>query len=162
MKAYIGIDNGVTGSVGIITGSKSWFYLTPVKKEQSYTKKKQNITRIDTTLLKQFLNQDDWDNEFVLIERPMVNGKMFKSSMSAIRSLEATLCVLEGLGYPFQYIDSKEWQRALLPIGTKGTAELKKASVDIGCRLFPQHREQIKKHGDADALLIAEYCRRNF
>ncbi|MHC4574386.1 MAG: hypothetical protein ACYS76_09695 [Planctomycetota bacterium] len=47
----------------------------------------------------------------------------------------------------------------MLPKGCK-KEELKKASIDIGCRLFPYHKEQIIKHKDADSLLIAEWARR--
>lgn len=57
------------------------------------------------------------------------------------------------------YCDSKHWQRILLPKGAKGP-ELKKASMDIGCRLFPEHEKLIRKHKDADGLLIAEWARR--
>lgn len=45
----------------------------------------------------------------------------------------------------------------LLPKGISGE-ELKKASLDIGGRLFPQFKEY--NHPDRDSLLIAEYARR--
>jgi hypothetical protein len=61
---------------------------------------------------------------------------------------------------PYEYTDSKKWQTMLLPQGIKGSDELKKASFDIGCRMFPQHSDLIKRHKDADGILIAEYCRR--
>ncbi|GAH84395.1 unnamed protein product, partial [marine sediment metagenome] len=107
----------------------------------------------------------NWDSEDdglirVFIERPYVNPQGFKATASALRCLEATLIAIEALGLSYQYMDSKEWQREMLPLGLKGTAELKKASVDIGCRLFPQYAEQIRKHKDGDSLLIAEYARR--
>jgi hypothetical protein len=88
----------------------------------------------------------------------MVNPQRFKASTSALRALEATIIVLEELRLPFQYIDSKEWQKEMLPKGIKGSSELKKASLDIGNRLFPQFKDV--KHGDRDGLLMAEYCRR--
>ena len=53
----------------------------------------------------------------------------------------------------------KIWQKKLLPQGCKGE-DLKRASEDIGLRLFPSLRPVIKKHKDADALLIAEWARR--
>ena len=56
------------------------------------------------------------------------------------------------------YVDSKDWQKVLLPKGTKGSDELKKASLDIGNRLFPQFADN--KHKDRDGILIAEYGRR--
>lgn len=159
---YIGIDNGVTGSVAMIADDFSYFYKTPVQKEQSYTKKKQSITRINYQGLYSLI--ESWKNDDqpikAILERPMVNPGRFKNTASALRALESTLIVLENLSIPYQYIDSKEWQKVMLPKGIKRTPDLKKASVDIGCRLFPQYKELITKHKDADGLLIAEYARR--
>jgi hypothetical protein len=58
------------------------------------------------------------------------------------------------------YMDSGAWQKVLLPAGVKGAPKLKKASKDVGLRMFPMHAEIINEHGDADALLIAEWARR--
>ena len=166
MRVYVGVDNGSSGSIGIITeDGKIRFGTIPNKKEQSYTKKKQNITRVDVKKLQALLQEQgiwyDDDHKtnrvFVLIERPMINSVRFKASISAARALEAVLNVVELLGFSYQYIDSKEWQKALLPAGTEGTDELKKASLQIGTRLFPQIES---KHKDRDGILIAEYARR--
>ena len=155
-KIYIGIDNGVTGAVSIITNTEVLHFLMPTKSEQSYTKTKQNITRIDYPRLIDILAEHRLTKStvFCLLERPMVNPGRFKATVSAIRALEATLLALEQLGMPYAYIDSKEWQRALLPKGLEKT-ELKKAAVDVANRLFPQVKTK-----DADSLLIAEYARR--
>lgn len=160
MKISIGIDNGVSGSIGIIDDNGSTFIETPIKSEQNYTKKKANISRIDWNALLAVLTPFKNSNCFILLERPMVNPQRFLATTSALRSLESTLTVIEYLGLPLSYIDSKEWQKALLPQGIKGSDELKKASLDIGCRMFPQHSDLIKRHKDADGLLMAEYCRR--
>lgn len=157
MKTYIGIDNGVSGTIGVRREERSEFFKVPTKSEQNYTKKKGNITRINAKDLECMIC--GWGDCMVLLERPMVNSKRFFATQSALRALEATLVVLESLGMAYAYIDSKEWQKELLPKGVKGTEELKKASKDIGIRLFPQHKELIEKHGDADGILIAEYCR---
>lgn len=162
-KVYIGIDNGVTGSIGICTDGGATIFKTPVHSCLSYTKKKQNITRIKTEELKDLLKVNTLNQRplsFCLIERPMVNPGRFKATVSALRALEASLIVLEDLEIPYQYIDSKEWQKALLPSGLKGPAELKKASMEIACRLFPHLKDRIIKHKDGDGLLIAEYARR--
>lgn len=156
---YIGIDNGTTGTIGVV-GDMSLFVKAPVKKEQNYTKKEGSVSRIDVVKLREILV--DIQNPFALLERPFVNPKMFNATLSAIRALEATLNVIEILNIPYTYIDSKQWQSVMLPSGVKGSADLKKASLDIGCRLFPQHRELIEKHGDADGLLMAEYWRRTY
>lgn len=162
---YIGFDNGVTNNgIGVIDQSgKAKLYPLPVKRELSYTKEAKHITRVDVEGLKLFADRV-LDTDFpehtgeihVGLERPMVNSTRFNASLSAIRALEATLIFLEEHGWSYEYIDSKEWQKVLLPKGIKGSDELKKASLDIGKRLFPTL--SIKK--DADGLLIAEFLRR--
>lgn len=158
---YIGIDNGVTGSVGVVKDNGRYqFYKTPCFMEQNYTKTKGNISRIDHDafyfLLKPYANKKCK----AFLERPMVNPGRYKATISAIRALESSLIIIEALHIPYEYVDSKGWQKELLPKGTKGVNELKKASVDIGCRLFPKFKNIIRQHKDADGLLIAEYARR--
>lgn len=160
-KVYIGIDNGVTGSIGVISNDEAFFVKTPVKSQQNYTKAKQNITRIDIVKMDAIFSKYSNAPIMVLVERPMVNPTRFKATTSALRALESTICFLEYKDIPFDYIDSKEWQRELLPKGVIGI-DLKKASLDIGSRLFPSCFKTIEKQKDADGLLIAEYCRRKF
>ena len=130
----------------------------PTLSELNYTKEKHNITRVSFDELQFWLA--DFPKAEIVLERPMVNPKRFTATQSALRALEATLCVLESLNCSKIYIDSKEWQKVMLPKGTKGTPDLKKASLDIGCRMFPEHKEMIDKQGDADGMLIAEWARR--
>ena len=158
-KGYIGIDNGVTGTIGIVGDEVApVFVKTPTKSEQNYTKAKQNVTRVNCVELKELLEAYSGHNVMVVMERAMVNPTRFKATTSALRCLEAELIVVELLRYPHIYVDSKEWQRILLPKGIKGSDEQKKASLDIGNRLFPQFQEI--KHPDRDGILIAEYARR--
>jgi hypothetical protein len=89
-----------------------------------------------------------------MIERSMINPMRWVASVSAIRCLEATEIILEELQIPYQFIDSKEWQKVLLPSGLKGD-QLKKAADDVAKRLFPKQTIV-----NSDSLLIAEYCRR--
>lgn len=167
---YIGIDNGVTGSLGFVGGDqKPQMSGTPVTLQQDYIKKKKNINRVDCTLFTTVLKTGGGIYHGVtsgftvplkaVIERPLVNPQMFKATMSAVRCLEAQLIILESYAIPYMFIDSKEWQRELLPSGCRGPA-LKKASMDIGIRLFPDLKTLILKQKDADGLLIAEYARR--
>lgn len=158
MKTYIGIDNGVTGSIAIITENETFFHKTPVFVQQDYTKKKQNISRLDSVKFCEILSKHK-DNAFVLLERPMVNTERFRQSLSAVRCLEATICCLELLKIPYQYIDSKEWQKSFFPKGYE-KGETKRLSVEVASRLFPHLATEIKKQKDGDALLIAEYAKR--
>ena len=156
-KAFIGIDNGVTGSIGIIMpNGTSAFVKTPVVKCLSYTKEPQHIQRIDWHTIVANMPPDS----IALIERPMVNPKAFKATQSALRSLEAMIICLEMLNIEYSYVDSKEWQREFISSSIIGHDEMKIASMAIGLELFPTHVTLIKQHGDADGLLIAEYLRR--
>ena len=158
-KIYFGLDNGVTATYGIVgDGIETKCGKVPVKREQNYTKTKQNITRLDASKFISLFDGYNKDDIVVLLERPLVNSKMFRSTTSALRCFEAELVIIEFLGLKHMYIDSKEWQKELLPKGCKGSGQLKKASLDIGNRLFPQFEDL--KHPDRDGLLIAEYARR--
>ena len=87
-------------------------------------------------------------------------------------SYQTTLNVFEELQIPYDMIDSKVWQKAMLPQGIYKTVQdkngrnrikadsktLKKASIDTANRLYPYL--EIKKDGQADAVMICEYLRR--
>lgn len=149
----IGVDNGVSGTVGVITDKTYFYWHIPVKKELNYTKTKQWLHRVDGIELKKILSlYEDISN--VLIERPMVNPGRFRATVSAIRALEATLIIIEDLKLPYRYIDSREWQKVLLPKDLE-KEELKKASLQIGKRMFPEIN--FEGFTDADGLLIAKY-----
>lgn len=159
-KYYVGIDNGSTGLIAIIKPSGEVYVNNiPVKEELNYTKAKQYVTRIDCVRLKDLLSRHTGKDRplFAVMERPMVNPKRFKQSLSGIRVFEAMLIVIEELEIPFQIIDSRKWQKELLPSGLAGP-ELKRASLSVGNRLFPQF--STFKHPDRDGLLMAEYARR--
>ena len=155
---YVGVDNGCTGSIGIIdTKTNSSIYLnTPVFESLSYLKSRVSfLNRVNVNVLESIFVPLGKDVK-VMLERPMVNPARFNQSLSAMRALEATLIVLERLNLRYEYIDSKEWQKALLP-QHDAKADLKKLSKEIGMRFFPQI--EWKNFKDADGLLIAEYCR---
>ena len=154
---YIGLDNGVTGSIGIIIADMVIYKPMPMFRQLNYTKTKQFLRRIDAVALTKFLQDIAKQECFCLMERPLVNPGRWKATVSAIRALEATQTVLEMLKIPYSFIDSKEWQKALLPSGLE-KEELKEASLNVGKRLFPNITWD--EFSDGDGILIAEYCRR--
>jgi len=163
---YVAIDNGSSGTIGIIfPDNTSSFRKTPIKVVTNYQKTKaKNITRIDYPKLVEIFttySKNELKNWKVFIERPMVNPMRFEATTSALRAFECTLICLEELNISYFFVDSKLWQYELLPLGIKGAAQQKKASMDIGIRMFPQHKEVITLHKDADGLLIAEWARRH-
>lgn len=149
----LSFDNGVSGGVSVLNeqGEVLLHSPTPIKKELSYTKAKNWIHRLNFQDLVEMITP--YKHCKCFIERPMVNPGRFKATISAIRCLEATLIVLEQLNIPIFYLDSKEWQRKLLPSGLV-KEELKTAAKQIAKRKFPN----ITIH-NADSLLIAEYGR---
>lgn len=171
-KVYIGIDNGVTGTIGILEdGNEPRFFRTPTKVCQDYSKTKKNITRVDFEKLYEILlpYKDSAFEVKVCMERPMVNPSLWKASESALRAFEVTWACIEFLKFPHSFCASTDWQKALLPqnlpkkLDKNGKPKgydptvLKKASLDIGNRLFPQFKDF--KHPDRDGLLIAEWER---
>jgi hypothetical protein len=161
-KIYIGIDNGVTGSIGIIYNKTEKYKLIkiPIKTEQSYTKTKQQITRICFDNFFNLLNAlKHQGNCKIALERPMINHTRFKATISASRCLESQLIAIEQLLLSYIYIDSKTWQKIYFPKGIKGSVNLKKISRDIGIRIFPEMKDEIIQQKDADGLFIAKYLR---
>ena len=169
---FLGIDNGVSGSIGLIRpGGVATYVKMPTLESLSYTKAKKFINRVDWKTLFAILGAESGPY-FCMIERPMVQAARFNATLSAIRAVEATLIVLEKLCIPYEFVDSKQWQRALLPSGIwtmekdkngRGYLkafpdDLKKASFSVGKRLFPS--VNFAGFTDADGLLIAEYARR--
>lgn len=167
---FVGIDNGVSGSMGILGDGICSYKPMPVFRCLDYTKVKKFINRVEFENLVSILRPFAKDS-FCFVERPMVNGLRFKASLSAIRAFESTLIALDQCNIGHEVVDSKKWQRELLPSGLWKTAydkngkaylkaepeELKLASLSVGKRLFPS--VDFEGFKDADGLLIAEFCR---
>lgn len=180
---YIGIDNGVTGSIAVVddVGRLVLYVPTPVEMRQSYTKKKDMFNRVRGDIMHAMLAPFAGKSSVVL-ERP-VTGFSFKAIRSGTRSDEATAIVLEILGMRYEYVDSGQWQKEMLPHlqapkkAGKGASALekqaiktfndglkkqtKKLSLEVGRKLFPDREFGRSATADADAPLMAEWARRN-
>lgn len=155
---YIGIDNGVSGTIGIIEEDDFyWLYKTPVRLVQDFHKTKRNISRLNVEefmwILKPFINND----YKICIERPFINKIGFTSTISSVRCHEATLVALDLMGLKYQFIDSKEWQTYFFG-DLRQVKDLKRESLEIGTKLFP---DISLKHNDRDGILIAQYIKEN-
>ena len=155
-KHYIGIDNGISATLSVLDkdGQCLVFCKIPTKKTPYYTGKK-HATRIDTDQLYDLLRPYR-AKAIVICEYPMINNKLFVATQSAMRSYEALEIVLEKLDLLYSFIPSRTWQNILLP-GVTGRTELKNASRDVGIELYPEQEITIRKHRDADGLLLARY-----
>lgn len=169
-KIYLGIDNGATASIGVIGGpTPAAFHRPPIKKEPNYHKKASNISRIDFPAWLHYLQTIQALASlhgcpvFAVLEKPFTG--MAHTAVLSGRVYEAEIIGLETRQIPYTTIPSSDWQGTakipgLLPTGTKGSAACKRASAAAGVRLFPHLEADIKRHGDADGLLIAEWARR--
>lgn len=159
----ISVDNGITGSFTILNKNNIRYFKIPVLKELNYTKKRQSVSRIDGVKLRELLLESIMDVEMsriiVCIERPMINPIRFKSSLSASRALESILIILEEIGLPYIYIDSKEWQKEMLPNSVG--KDLKKDALLLACALYPKIAKTMK-NGDADSLIMGLYLKRKY
>lgn len=177
----IGIDNGTSGAIGIFDTKtyKTILIELPIKTEQNYTKTKQSITRIKfSELLPIFKNIDKSDGVRVYLERPFTAFN-FHATTAAARCLESVLIALELAELPFEYIDSKQWQKGLLPtISTNveraatmtdkeysdavkkkkqwAKREIKRLSLEIALRNNPDLKDVLNKE-NADAVNIAYF-----
>lgn len=163
-KTVIFIDNGNTGSMGWYGEAGAGFCLVPVKTRMSHHVKPHKIKAVDgpalSDIISDIIKQAGHGGEGVIVcrERPMINPRRWKASLSASRADEAETIVLEAAGVPFIYMDSKTWQHGTLPSsGAKGvtSSTLKAESMAEGLRLFPEFSALIKKHKDADGILGA-------
>ena len=170
---YVGIDNGVSGAIAYYYNDKMYVMDIPIKNVQNYTKKVEFINKIDFIELKKIFQELlSYSQIKVLWERPFCNSKMFNASLSSMLSYQTTLDVFAELQIPYELVDSKSWQTKLLPNGIYKITQdksgrnrikadrkvLKKASIDTANRLYPYL--EIKKDGQADAVMICEYLRR--
>lgn len=164
----VGIDNGTSGSIGIIGiigPGRCDFFKVPTQEYLHYGQRGTISLRLDRAALAVLLApavcpglDGSWcgsNNVRVFIERPL-SGKFINAVVPAHRTFEATIIVMEDLGLGYTVIDSREWQKPMLG-AVSGSAELKKASKLRGIQLYPQHRDAITKHKDADGLLMAHH-----
>jgi hypothetical protein len=153
----IGIDNGSTGSIGILNVDGAVFESVPTVDYLHYGKRGSISQRLDRSSLTKLVEEHvaPMGSARVYIERPFT-GKFVNAVIPAHRFFEATIIVLEDLRVGYEVVDSREWQAEVLgPI--KGSALLKRASRLRGIQLYPRLENAIKSHGDADGLLIAHH-----
>lgn len=165
-KYTIGIDNGTTGTIAILGPDGPFFDVVPTK-EYLMGKAGKVVRRIDHAGLggmigaRLFGVTGTWDANRMqvsaYVERPFTgSAMMINTTVLSARAHEAVLTVLENLGIGVTTVDSKEWQVPILG-NVKGSPALKHASMLRGVALYPQFKDQIKKHGDADGLLMAHH-----
>lgn len=159
-RVFVAGDNGVTGLWCIMGPEGVELFPIPTRKCRNYTKSVKWLRRVDVEALKLKLLNIPTDT-IIVLERPFVNPRYFSTTLSAVRSMEAVIIALESLGVQYRFVDSREWQKVMLP-GIEGRAALKKAAIELGKQLYPTLAAVIDKYEDADGLLIAEWTKRKY
>jgi hypothetical protein len=162
-RIFCAVDNGVTATIGAVSeeGDWSFFMKVPTYSAQEYmTSKVRHMTHIDQDVFRAYLETLMVTGPLVLVtERPLVNPKLFKATMSGVRAHEILLATLRTLGIELHATwDSRVWQEPVLGLFEKGCSKVK--SSEVGTALYPEHAALIKSHGDADGILMAHYLRK--
>lgn len=140
---YLGIDPGKSGGIAILDqGFDGWFCRT--------------IRTLETPadIVNWILLNTYNESAMAMIEKVHSSPQMgVKSAFSFGQSFGWLLGVLDALRIPYEFVSPQKWQAAM-GCKTGGDKNVSKAAAQ---RLWPN--EKIT-HANADALLIAEYCRR--
>lgn len=162
---FIGIDNGPSGSVGFLVYNHrglrvaELFMRTPTYMMQDYTKAKKRISQLDYDIMRKIFRRIKNDNVISAMERPLVNPGRFVATAVGLRVHQQWLDLFNFFHLPMpSSLDSREWQKVLLPKGTEGE-ELKRRSREIADRLYPNACKHVAG-SDCDGMLICEWLRR--
>ncbi|MCT7965024.1 hypothetical protein NG799_01590 [Laspinema sp. D1] len=149
---FIGIDPGITGAVAIINSSKIQLIDSPIF--QIKTKKKPDIAGYY-----QILKQYTEDSTAIIEEVHAMPGQGGVSGFNFGTAFGIWIGILAALEIPYEFVSPQKWKRQM---GVKGE---KDESRTVAFQLFPHLADQLnlkKHHNRADALLMAEYCKRRF
>jgi hypothetical protein len=143
MPIYIGIDPGVGGGIAAIGDGEQ--YVGPPRL------KLKDATEHDIAAWLAYINVDV---PFAVIEAVSSSPQMgVVSAFTFGRSYGFLRGLLVGMAIPFAEVRPQKWQKAMGCM-SKGDKNVTKAAAQ---RLYPG--EKIT-HANADALLLATYCRR--
>ena len=140
--AYLGIDPGKSGGAGLLNFNGGIIGVFKFK---------------DLTMRDMFDNVFEWRRaykiEAALEKVHSMPGQGVASTFKFGQNFGQLEMMLTAVKTPFDYVTPQKWQKAMQCL-TKGDKNVSKARAQ---QIWP---EQKMTHAIADALLIAEYCRR--
>lgn len=162
MKTHIGIDPGKDSFMCAISDDIISFDRIPMIGDE-----------IDLRGLNEVFLRFPKPNYAVIEDVHSVFGSSAKSNFEFGRCVGMLEAFLVSSNIPYTKVQPKRWQKQMwegIPIQTNadGKTDTKATSLLAAQRLYPmvdlRKSERAKKpdHNKVDALLIAEYCRRNF
>jgi hypothetical protein len=165
----IGIDNGITGAMAALAPNGEVVHLAPLPVT---TVGSQSV--LDAPAFWQTLESVcAHSRPHILIEPAQIFSPGKKALCSTRACYGALRAILEVRGYPWEPVQPQRWQRVMFAdhvreADQKEDARQRKkaASILVAQRLFPNvnlartPKSKVPDPGLADALLIAEFCRR--
>lgn len=152
MYVYLGIDPGLEGAICVLKDDMSVEFFDLSR-------------RAMVSALKEIKSKYT-ETRYCVIERPQsrfnMAHKAIKTSFTNYGKLTGTLECLE---IPYREIDPQDWQKGLKLPSSKQKARHKEAIALVGLKLYPYAEVYTKDgrllDGRSDALMIADWCRRN-
>lgn len=149
-----GIDVGLNGAVAVVDTATSPFTVElhdmPVLQESGSRRRDYDVHALVRLLRRLELTS-------VFVERQQARPENPRTTFLVGYGYGVVLGVLGALGLPHQAVWPQTWQAAMFR-GTDGAT--KNRSLLVARRLFPH--VELRRHDEADALLLAEYGRRLF
>lgn len=141
---FIGVDPGMSGAIAVLDQERNC----------GFVKNSTTESDLSSWLRLQFSCSNTYDGSFAYIERV---SAMPKQGVSSTFKFGQSYGFLRGLliahRVPFEEVSPRKWQSAMGCL-SGGDKNVTKARAQ---QLFPQVKVT---HAIADALLLAEYCRR--
>lgn len=165
MKAFIGIDNGISGGVAILSPTGEFFF-REIPLEADGKSKRVAAIQFATSVsdIRSRYTQNGWHEPTFLLEVPGKFAKGVMAVASMWHCFGTLRGVLAGLGARYELVVPQTWQKEMIPNCPKG--ETKPHALAKAGQLWPMVEfPRTPKSGkvlDAfiDAALIAEYGRR--
>ena len=167
MGIFIGVDNGLDGGLIAIDEDGQIIHKTIMPTVGAGASKRE----LDLPTILQFFKgmSGSFRVAGVVLEKGIAMPK--QSSVSTFKTGRG-IGLIEGivvaLGFRYQVIAPRTWQKEMLRDLHKTSGNTKQASILAAERLFPgvdwrsTERSKNAHHGLTDAALMAEYGRRNF
>lgn len=160
---FIGIDPGLSGAIAKIEGNDIQIIPMPLYETK-------DTRKLNLPVIKEYFKELNKDSTKIMIEYASIGGFDFQGRTQGVASsykigfnYGQLLGLFEGLDMNYDVVVSHKWQKHLFPLIKTGST--KDRSIFLAKQLFPNvslvgERGRVDNHNFADALLIAEYCRR--
>lgn len=149
MRIYIGIDPGQTGAMAIIDPTAGGYHRVWDFDDLD------GLSWLKTAVIGEISFKAVLEKVHSMPKQGVSSSFKFGMNFGIWRGR------LEALGIPYDLVTPQKWQKEIFDSMTK--TDRKTMSLDRARRLFPEMSDMLKRkkdHNRAEALLIAEYCRR--